>query len=443
VRATTLLNQLLKLPGTAAVDPGSWQVGPDGGEVRIRLRRTRRLLVCPHCEFRTRHRYDTREVDSSWRHLDLAGRVCRVSVRRRRWRCPEHGVVVEGVAFARPGSGFTRDVEQLVAWLVTKVDKTTICEFMRIAWRTVGAIAERVATDELDPQRLAGLVDIGVDEISWKKHHHYLTLASNHATGKIVWGKAGKDAETLNAFFDEVGEEATETIEAVSMDLGPAFAKSVRARAPQATICFDPFHVIKLATDTLDAVRRQVWQSARKLRDKTIAKTYKGARWALLKNPDDLTADQTAPRGNDPPRDQENRWSTLAGLPTQRDPARGIRRRPRHPPPPIPCWTAGAPKPNAAESPNSSKQPAQSGNTETASPPPSTAACPTDATKDSTTKYDSSSDAPTASTAPKPPSPPSCSPADRSTSSSHTTPPPPTCKAIAPKKAALLHPPTE
>jgi transposase len=293
VRATTLLNQLLNLPGTAAVDPGSWQVGPDGGEVRIRLGLTRRLLVCPHCEFRTRHRYDTREVDSSWRHLDLAGRVCRVSVRRRRLRCPEHGVVVEGVAFARPGSGFTRDVEQLVAWLVTKVDKKTICEFMRIAWRTVGAIAERVATDELDPQRLAGLVDIGVDEISWKKHHHYLTLVSNHATGKIVWGKAGKDAETLNAFFDEVGEEATETIEAVSMDLGPAFAKSVRARAPHATICFDPFHVIKLATDALDAVRRQVWQSARKLRDKTIAKTYKGARWALLKNPDDLTADQT------------------------------------------------------------------------------------------------------------------------------------------------------
>jgi transposase len=293
VRATTLLNQLLNLPGTAVVDPGSWQVGPDGGGVRIRLRLTRRMLVCPHCEFRARHRYDTREVDSSWRHLDLAGRVCRVSVRRRRLRCPEHGVVVEGVSFARPGSGFTQDVEQLVAWLVTKVDKKTICEFMRIAWRTVGAIAERVATDELDPQRLAGLVDIGVDEISWKKHHHYLTLVSNHATGKIVWGKAGKDAETLNAFFDEVGEEATETIEAVSMDLGPAFAKSVRARAPHATICFDPFHVIKLATDALDAVRRQVWQSARKLRDKTIAKTYKGARWALLKNPDDLTADQT------------------------------------------------------------------------------------------------------------------------------------------------------
>ena len=293
MRATTLLNRLLNLPGTAVVDPGSWQVEPGGGEVLVRVGLTRRQLVCPHCGFRSAVRYDTREVDSSWRHLDLAGRVCRVRLRRRRLRCPEHGVVAEEVPFARPGSGFTRDFEQLVAWLVTKADKKTICEFARIAWRTVGAIAARVAADELDPARLAGLVDIGVDEISWKKHHHYLTLVSNHTTGKIVWGKPGKDTETLNAFFDEVGQAGTGTIEAVSMDLGPAFAKSVRARAPRATICFDAFHVVKLATEALDAVRRQVWQSARKLRDKTIAKKYKGARWALLKNPGDLNADQT------------------------------------------------------------------------------------------------------------------------------------------------------
>jgi transposase len=175
VRATTLLTRLLNLPGVAAVDPGSWQVEPGDGEMRVRVRLTRRRLVCPHCSFRTAYRYDTREVDSSWRHLDLGGRVCRVRLRRRRLRCPEHGVVVEGVPFARPGAGFTRDFEQTVAWLVTKADKTTICQFMRIGWRTVGAIAARVAEDELDPERLSGLVDIGVDEISWKKHHHYLT----------------------------------------------------------------------------------------------------------------------------------------------------------------------------------------------------------------------------------------------------------------------------
>ena len=76
------------------------------------------------------------------------------------------------------------------------------------------------------------------------------------------------------------------------MDMGPAYAKAVRERAPAAVICFDPFHVIKVATDGLDAVRRQVWQVARTLPDQRIAKTFKGARWALLKNPADLTDTQ-------------------------------------------------------------------------------------------------------------------------------------------------------
>jgi transposase len=181
-----------------------------------------------------------------------------------------------------------------VAWLAAKTDKTTLSGFARISWRTVGAICERVVADVLDPDRLSGLVDIGVDEISWRRHHRYLTLVSNHDTGKIGWGKAGRDTETLNAFFDDLPDGAADGIEAVSMDLGPAYAKAVRERAPQAVICFDPFHVVKLATDALDRVRRQVWQAARRLPDKRIAKTFKGARWALLKNPGNLTDAQTA-----------------------------------------------------------------------------------------------------------------------------------------------------
>jgi transposase len=213
-------------------------------------------------------------------------------MRRRRLACPEHGVVTEAVPFARPGSGFTRDFEDLVVWLVTKADKSTVATFARIAWRTVGAMCQRVAGEKLDPHRLAGLVDIGVDEISWRRHHKYLTLVSDHETSRIVWGATGKTAAALDGFFDDLPEGAAGQLAAVSMDLGPAYAKTVRARAPQAVLCFDPFHVVKLATDALEAVRRQVWQSARRYPDKKIARRFKGARWALLKNPGDLTDKQ-------------------------------------------------------------------------------------------------------------------------------------------------------
>jgi transposase len=287
VRASTLLNGVLELPGVRVSGAAVVE-----GELRVTVRLRRHRLRCPQCTYVTRHRYDTREVDSSWRHLDMGGRICRIAMRRRRLRCPEHGVRVEGVPFARDRSGHTRDFEDLVAWLATRTDKTTISAFARISWRTVGAICERVAADKLDPDRLSGLVEIGVDEISWRKHHRYLTLVSNHATGKIVWGKAGKDTETLTAFFDALPAGAAAGIKAVSMDMGPAYAKAVRDRAPEAVLCFDPFHVVKLVTDALEALRRQVWQAARALPDKRIAKAFKGARWALLKNPGDLTDTQ-------------------------------------------------------------------------------------------------------------------------------------------------------
>jgi transposase len=294
VRASTLLNRVLDLPGVRVTGVVIREGG--GGVVVVTVAaRARRRLMCPLCSFTTRRVYDTRVVESVWRGLDLGGRRCEIRMRRRRrLDCPTHGVHAQAVAFARPGSYFTRDFEDLVVWLATKTDKTTVAAFTRVAWRTVGAMCQRVAADAVDPARLEGLVDIGVDEISWRKHHKYLTLVSDHATSKIVWGAPGKDAATMGAFFAALpeGGGGAEGIEAVSMDLGPAYAKAVREHAPAAVICYDPFHVVKLATDALDEVRRQVWQSARTLPDREIAKKYKGARWALLKNPDTLTTDQ-------------------------------------------------------------------------------------------------------------------------------------------------------
>lgn len=217
----------------------------------------------------------------------------------RRLRCPTHGVVVEAVPFARPGAHLTRDFDDLMAWLATRMDKTSIARLCRVSWRTVGRACERVVATELDPGRLDGLFRIGVDEISWRKHHKYLTLVVDHDRGVVVWGAQGRDAKTLDKFFDELGEDRSALIEAVSLDLGPAYLKSVQApeHAPQAIVCADIFHVVKLFGDALDEVRRELWQQLRRLPDDRWAKDFKGSRWALLKNPEDLTdrqADQLA-----------------------------------------------------------------------------------------------------------------------------------------------------
>lgn len=290
MRVTAAFSRLLRLPGIWVRQVG---FGGDRVVVTVALRRWR--LVCPDCDYTTWFRHDTRPVDSTWRHLDLGVWRLEVRGRLRRLDCPTHGVRTEGVPFARGGSRFTADFEDLVGFLATTADKTTICRLVRIDWDTVGRIITRVMDDALDPDRLNDLFEIGVDEVSWRKRHHYLTLVSNHHHNTVVWGAEGRDTATLNGFFDELGAERSKQITAVSMDMSAGYAKSVTkdGHAPQAVICYDPFHVVALATKALDTVRRQVWNDLRRL-DEAAAKRFKGARWALLKNPTDLNDDQAA-----------------------------------------------------------------------------------------------------------------------------------------------------
>jgi transposase len=203
----------------------------------------------------------------------------------RRLVCPTHGVRTEGVGFARAGSRFSADFEDLVGWLATTMDKTAIRRLVRIDWDTVGRIVSRVMDDSLDPDRLEGLFNMGIDDVSWRRHHHYLTLISNHDAGKFVWGAPGRDTATADSFFEQLGESRSGKVKAVSMDMSAAYANSVTAHATRAVICYDPYHVVALATTALDRVRRGVWNDLRALPDKTAAHKFKGARWCLLKNP--------------------------------------------------------------------------------------------------------------------------------------------------------------
>jgi transposase len=294
VRVTTAFNRLLVLPGSTVA--GVSFPDADEGTVVVDVRLRARRLCCPECGYNTRARYDTRPVFSTWRHTDFGRWQVLLRAGLRRLVCPTHGVRVEAVPFARHRSGFTRDLEDVAAYLATRTDKSTIARFLRLDWDTVGRICARVVADELDPDRLDGLVAIGVDEVSWKKQHHYLTLVTDHDTGTIVWGKAGKDTATLDAFFADLGSRRAEQLAAVSTDMGPAFPKSARAEghAPQAVLCIDPFHAVKLVTDALGKVRRGVWNQLRTLPDKKAAKKFKGARWALLKRPESLSDEQSA-----------------------------------------------------------------------------------------------------------------------------------------------------
>ena len=254
----------------------------------------RRRLRCPLCSYSTRHRHNQQAVESVWRHLDLGVWRLEVRTQLRRLDCPEHGVRVEAVPFARHRSGFTRDFEALVAWLATRADKTTITRLVRIDWDTVGRIISRVCADELDPDRLHNLFEIGVDEVSWRRQHRYLTLVADHIRGQIVWGTEGNSQAAADKFFSELGESRSKAIEVISLDMGPGYAKSAREHAPQAIIAIDPFHVVALANRALDEVRRGYWNELRRLGNRDAARRFKDARWSLLKAPKNLNDKQAS-----------------------------------------------------------------------------------------------------------------------------------------------------
>ena len=220
---------------------------------------------CGVCR-RRRPGYDPGTVRRRWRSLDLGTVQVVVEADAPRVRCPEHGVVVAAVPWARHGAGHTYGFDDQVAWLAVRCSKSAVRTLMRIAWRTVGTIVTRVAADaRADHDHLAGLRRIGIDEISYKKGHRYLTVVVDHDTRRLVWAAPGKDSATLLRFFDALGPDRCAQISHVSADAANWIAVAVAERCPNAVRCADPFHVVAWATDALDQVRRQAWNDARAL----------------------------------------------------------------------------------------------------------------------------------------------------------------------------------
>jgi transposase len=192
------------------------------------------------------------------------------------------GVVVELVPWAAPGSWFTTEFEDMTAYLAQHSAKTVVASMMGVAWATVGAIIQRVVARRGPRDLLDGLTHIGVDELSYRRHHEYITVVVDHGTGRVVWAARGKNADTLRAFFAELGPERCGELEAVTIDMSAAYIAAVTEASPKAKVIFDKFHVQRLAHDALDQVRRS---EVRESRDPEVKRALKHSRFALQKNP--------------------------------------------------------------------------------------------------------------------------------------------------------------
>lgn len=276
VRATTLLNKLLGIKYTRVY---GFAFGHSG--LVCDVRPTTRVARCGGCGRRVRRLYDRREP-RLWRHLDLGGMRLHLRYAPRRVDCRRCGITTEWVPWAAPNSWHTEAFEQTVAYLAQAAAKTVVSTTMRVSWATVGAIVRRVVERMLPGDRLDGLVEIGVDELSYRRHHEYVTIVTDHRSGRVVWAHPGKSADTLRKFFAELGRERCAQLRAVTIDMSQAYRTAVREAAPQARIVFDRFHVQRLVHDALDEVRRA---EVREIEAPEERAALKRTRFALQKNP--------------------------------------------------------------------------------------------------------------------------------------------------------------
>jgi transposase len=292
VRSTTLWARLLGLV-KAVVEDVTFDEDDECIVVSVRPRKATKRR-CGRCGKRCPG-YDQGEGRRRWRALDLGTIRTYLEADSPRVRCPEHGVIAAQVPWARHGAGHTYAFDDTAAWLATHCSKSAVRDLLRVAWRTVGAIVTRVVADaEAGTDRFANLRRIGIDEISYKRGHRYLTVVVDHDTGVLLWAHDGRNQKTLEKFFDLLGEDRCAKITLVSADAAEWISNVVHARCKNAELCMDPFHTVQWATKALDEVRREVWNAARKNGQKTVARDLKNARYALWKNPEDLTARQGA-----------------------------------------------------------------------------------------------------------------------------------------------------
>jgi transposase len=285
MRTTTMFRQILGIVQLFVDDV--W-FEPEGLilSVRPRWRRPR----CVKCG-RRGPGYDTLPT-RRWRHLSLGKLKIWLEYAPRRVNCSHCGTCrVEQVPWAAHGSRFTRDFEELVAYLAQVTDITHVTKMVGVAWSTVGHIVERVVSKRLDSTRLDNLRRIGVDEFSYRKRHRYLTTVVDHDARRVIWAAPGRSAETLSAFFELLGLERCSKIESVTIDMSGGYQKAIQEYLPNAQIVFDRFHVQQLATNAVDEVRRE---QLRELRGTEEGDVLFRSRFALLKNGWDLSRDECA-----------------------------------------------------------------------------------------------------------------------------------------------------
>ena len=210
---------------------------------------------CGQCGAPGRYR-DTRGT-RRFRHVPLWGIAVALRYAPRRVRCARcAGVHVESLPWVSGKQQMTRALMVVLATWARTLPWQQVARLFRCSWGTVATPVEEAVAYGLAQQDLADLTHIGIDEISRKRGHVYVTNVYDLARKRLVWSGPGRTQATLHAFFDFLDPERTAALEGICCDMWQPYIDVIHVRAGPAVLVFDKFHIVSHLMTAVDQVRR-------------------------------------------------------------------------------------------------------------------------------------------------------------------------------------------
>lgn len=261
--------------------------------IMIQIVPDRRFLPrCGRCGHPGKYR-DTRP-ERKFRHVPLWGIPVLLFYSPRRVLCRHcRGIYVESIPWAAGKRRLTKAFACYLATWARLLPWLEVARLFRCSWGTVAAAVDFVVTYGLENRDLAGITHIGIDELSRRKGHQYLTNVYDLKAKRLIWSGEGRSEETLREFFDFFGEQRAKQLRGICCDIWMPYINVIEEKAPNAILVFDKFHIIRHLMDAVDQVRRDEVHEKGKQHKELIKRT----RYLWLKNPWNLTDKQKARLG--------------------------------------------------------------------------------------------------------------------------------------------------
>lgn len=252
-------------------------------KVCVKVKTKEDKLRCSKCKSFRVIKSGTKE--RLFKTIPIGGREVYLLAVIQRLECKDCGLVrQEHLCFAKEKKSYTRILERYILELSRIGTILDVANHLRVSWDLVKEIQKRYLKKHYSRPDIKNVKHIAIDEFAVKKGHKYMTVVVDLDTGIIIHVGEGKGNEALEAFWKRISRNQVK-IEAVAIDMSPAYISAVTNNLPQAQIVFDHFHVIKLYNDELSKLRRDVYREETEINKK---KLLKGTRWLLLKNDENL-----------------------------------------------------------------------------------------------------------------------------------------------------------